>query len=200
MEDEHLPSFLGERQSPKDVNQTPPPASKISEEGPAPPASLQCLISHRQSGWRSHTVTPVRTAVNSPSPVPSQYLQTVRGNFKFTLSNSQHGSRFDLLHGAGDWPVIPQQIWGSLLDNSATQSTHRIIFPSCAPHLHFSPQMMKDVTAFGRKLPVDNSQEMKVSWGTFLLVSCQVRAGVFWGTIWLFRVSHSNLRYEQVSI
>lgn len=139
MEDEYLPSFLGERQSWKDVNQTPPSASKIWEKGPAPPANLQCLISYRQSVWWGHRVTPVWTTINSPSPVPSQYLRTVRGNFRFRLWKSQHGSRFDLLHGAGDRPVIPQQMWRSPLGICATQSTHRIIFSLLSPTFTLLP-------------------------------------------------------------
>lgn len=62
--------------------------------------------------------------------------------------------------------------------------------------------MIEDISAFGKQLPVENSQVMQVSWGTrpVLLVSRQVQAGVFWGTVWLFRVSHSNFRCEQVRI
>lgn len=112
MEDEHLPSFLRERQSSKDASQTPPSASEIWEKGPTLLASLHCLISRRQSGCWGHTATPVWMTINGLFPRPSQCLQTARGNFKFTPWTASTALGWSLARcwrPAGDTPADVRQ-------------------------------------------------------------------------------------------
>lgn len=87
-------------------------------------------------GFQDHTATPIQMIMNSLFPVPSQCLQTARGTFKLTLLEGEPGSRFDLLHSAGDRLVMPQQMWGSQLSISDTLNTHRISFPSSHTSSH----------------------------------------------------------------
>lgn len=137
VEDEHMPSFLRERQSSKNARQTPPSASEMWEEGPTLLASLQCLLSHRQSGWWGHTATPAQTTIKGLFPVPRQCLYVARGNFKFTPWDGRRGSRFDLLHGAGDQPAIPRQMWACSAP-LLLKALPELPFP-LAPHIYTAP-------------------------------------------------------------